>query len=424
MIYLLTGTPGHGKTQRAIWLLLNDKRFKGRPVYYANVRGLKASDERISHWQPLEDVTKWNELPPGSIVFYDEAQQAFPIRGVKAPPKWIEDLATHRHLGLDFVLVTQNAKNIDHFVRRLVELHIHCKRPAQMGFTNVYEFQGVTDCDNNVPVDKALRHERWKLDKTIWTLYESADEHTSKAKLPRILFAIPLLVIAFGAALFFVVSRFSSADASKLTDAGSKSHTKNEKSDSKKQRSASNQPTASEVTSTASLSPLDLVKRQMTETKQWQLDRVPRQRGYPESAPLYDDVRELKTFPIIAACAKKADDCRCFNQQGIREQVDLLVCMEFVAVGRFNPYKDEKREREAESRRSEPRSQHAREQQQPYLVQGLSGHWFTETRPTGYSVSAGGDFLHLAKPGQSEPSPNKQGGSGGNGLTASTPQQR
>jgi zona occludens toxin len=411
MIYLLTGTPGHGKTQRALWLLLNDSRFKGRDVYVANVRGLKIDDPRLSNFTALSDVTKWKELPPGSIVFIDEAhkREFFPLRpSMQPPPKWIEDIAEHRHSGIDFVLVTQHPKKIDVEVRRLVELHIHCKRPAQLPFTNLYEFQGVVDVDGKVPTSDALRHERWRFDKSIWSLYDSADEHTVKARLPRILFAIPVLLAAFVGAVGYTVHKFSpkseAASAAKAVPVKAGSPTLGAGADAVPKE-------ASDALSRMAAAARE--RREMFDA------RVPRHVNYPESAPMYDDVREVKAFQRLSGCVQKKHVCKCYDQQGILlKLVEETTCRDYVLVGRFDPYRDEEKFADRErQRQGEPPTQQNDQQRPsehpPYLVQGLSGHWFTETRQSGYSVSAGGDFVRQSQSTQADASTFKQGGAGG-----------
>lgn len=340
MIYLLTGTPGHGKTQRAIWMLLNDVRFKDRPVLFANVRGLNTGDERLKNWIPLTDVTQWETAPQGAVIFIDECHQAgfFPLRGVGKPPPWIEALATHRHLGLDFVLVTQNAKNMDVFVRRLVELHIHVKRPAQMPYTNVYEFQGHTDCDERIPVDSALRHSRWQLDKSIWTLYKSADEHTAKAKVPRVAFVFVVLALGLGVVLAYMYRWVQTKQSAKAADV-SAPLVSSSPLIKKKDVAASKEPI-----SLSRMSPVQLVEHLMHETRDFELARVPLVADFPESAPFYEELRKVKTFPRVAGCAQGISGCRCVDQQGTPVRLSPSACADYVINGRFDPYRDDKRE--------------------------------------------------------------------------------
>lgn len=341
MITLVTGSPGHGKTQRALWMLLNDLRFKGRVVLYANVRGLIVDDPRIANWIPLEDIKQWDTAPQGAIIFVDECHQSgfFPVRGVGKPPKHIEDLATHRHLGLDFLLVTQNGKNMDVFVRRLVELHVHCKRPAQLPYTNIYEFQGFTDRDDHIPTDSALRHERWKLDKDIWSLYESTVENTAKSKLPRIVWALPVLaLLAFGS-VYFMYSSFKSY--SKKADDLAKSATVAPVAEKTVAKPLPASSTSEPPFSLSRLSPAQRVDYLMHESRDWSLERVPLNADYPESSPVYDDVRVIRTFPRVSGCAASKDTCRCVDQQGTPAKVSTTACYDFVINGRFDPYREE-----------------------------------------------------------------------------------
>ena len=396
MIYLLTGTPGHGKTQRAIWMLLNDERFKGRPVLYANVRGLNADDERLKNWIPLTDVTQWETAPQGAVIFIDECHQAgfFPLRGVGKPPAWIEAIATHRHLGLDFVLVTQNAKNMDVFVRRLVELHIHCKRPAQMGYTNLYEFQSYTDCDDRIPVDSALRHSRWPLDKSIWTLYKSADEHTAKAKIPRIVYAIPLLLIVFLAAAVYLVRWAQSKQSPKPVDAAT-SLTVARAAVAAKLEAQGDSPV-----SLSRLSPQARVEHLMHETRDFQMSRVPLDSDYPESAPIYEELLKVKVFPRVAGCSQGATACRCVDQQGVPGRLSVAACVDFVVNGRFDPYRDEKREggeRSATNAALALGAVQANNNCSTYLVYGVGGSSTMETRcnaPVSSAASASVPILY------------------------------
>ncbi len=391
MIYLLTGTPGHGKTQRAIWMLLNDDRFKGRPVLYANVRGLKQDDERLKNWIPLTDIQQWQTAPQGAVIFVDECHQEgfFPLRGVGKPPKWIEDIATHRHLGLDFMLVTQNAKNMDVFIRRLVELHIHCKRPAQMGYTNVYEFQSFTDCDDRIPVDSALRHSRWVFDKSIWTLYESAVENTAKARVPRMVYLVPVFVVALIVLGWYVYSNFQGR-VKKVEEAA-----KGELDSSGKPKIATNSakssssPAATVTESLSRMSPQDRVTELMHRARDFGFALVPVDPSFPETAPRYDDIREVKAFPVLVAAAMQGERCVGYNQQGISERgLPRSTCIDFVQNGRFNPYVDEAKSRESAQGR-QPVSAAASGApgsaavQRPYLVQQLDGSVTWETRSAG-----------------------------------------
>ena len=399
MLYLYTGTPGHGKTQRALFDAINDARFKGRHVYWTGVNGLVEDAPEFKRWSHLEDIKKWQECEPGSVILVDEAhkEEYFPLRGVGKPPKWIEDIAEHRHLGLDFILITQNAKDVDVFIRRRIETHYHMKRPAQLFYTNVYSFQGFVDCDDKIPADTALKHEKWALDKHIWKLYKSADAHTNKAKLPRILYWFPVIFLVIGGAIFWLYHDFKKrvdpnetakamgvAPASSVSAAGK-----------------SNGREASRTEAQSSLSrmaPAERVEYQMHETRDWSFSRIPLNPDYPESAPLYEDLREVKTFPIVAGCIVTKAECKCVNQQGTPERITPSSCFDFVVNGRFNPYLDENKRANEQKPVLQTASSTLNEKCSPYLVYGVTGQASLETRCNG-SQGAGALPSVLSAPG-------------------------
>jgi zona occludens toxin len=388
MLYLYTGTPGHGKTQRALFDAINDERFKGRHVYWSGINGLNEGAPELARWSHLDDVKSWQECEPNSVIFIDECHKAdyFPLRGVGKPPDWIEKIAEHRHLGLDFILVTQNAKDVDVFIRRRIETHYHMKRPAQLPYTNVYSFQGYVDCDDRIPTDSALKHEKWMLDKHIWTLYKSADVHTNKAKLPRIVWVGLLLVVGFIAAIMFTVHYFKSkinpsttaASPNGLLAAGTKP------SDT---ALTAKRPVVEEEESLSRLSPRARVEHLMHQQRDWQFARVPIDPAYPESATIYDEVREIKAFPRLAAAVVSATGCKSYTQQGTPLSVPEGDCRLFAAVGRFNDYYDESTAskealNDSQEQRSERRKQHAAAYSPPYYVYGLGGTLTLERSPT------------------------------------------
>ena len=122
MIILQTGVPGSGKTASVVNILMTDETYthftdkdgqkKKRPLFVNGIEDLQLehqllTDEQIKE-QPFQDF-----LPYGALVVIDEAQRLMGNRPAasKVPP-FIEALATHRHHGLDIVLIMK--KSIDH----------------------------------------------------------------------------------------------------------------------------------------------------------------------------------------------------------------------------------------------------------------------------------------------------------------------
>ena len=73
-------------------------------------------------------------------------------------------------------------------------------------------------------------------------------------------------------------------------------------------------------------------------------DFVPTLAEKPESKPIYDNVRQVKTFEYIAGCVEGGNSgCTCYSAQGTPlKEVTKAMCKDYVKNGLpFNPYKDE-----------------------------------------------------------------------------------
>ncbi|MCO8251806.1 zonular occludens toxin domain-containing protein [Comamonas thiooxydans] len=193
MITVITGTPGAGKTLYAITKLLLPLIGTHVPVtdedgvttlhpriIYTNIRGLLIEHELIDAGdnQGLRDWHTWAK--PGAVIVFDEFQKAWPPRanGSKVPDD-IQALDTHRHMGVDFILITQNVINTDRHVHGLVGRHLHVRRMANMHLCIVYEWD---HCSRQLLYAKSLTKEPWRYSKKVFKLYRSADAHTKQPR--------------------------------------------------------------------------------------------------------------------------------------------------------------------------------------------------------------------------------------------------
>ena len=113
MITLITGGPGLGKTAHAVDILQRD--YAGKTIF-SNIRELKTEHSKlpkVAEWTVSTINDQGTEehkfsFPPGSIIVIDECQDFFRPRasGSKVPP-YIQAFETHRHTGVDFILITQ-----------------------------------------------------------------------------------------------------------------------------------------------------------------------------------------------------------------------------------------------------------------------------------------------------------------------------
>jgi zona occludens toxin (predicted ATPase) len=132
------GTPGSGKSYDAVNRIIENIR-KGRLIY-TNIAGMfdSVQKEALSVMSGLsvgqveglmfqmtadEVIHCWDFIKDGSMVVIDEVQDYFSNRDWQTEKnknfaKWC---ATHRHHGIDIVLLTQHIDRVDAAVRAMVE---------------------------------------------------------------------------------------------------------------------------------------------------------------------------------------------------------------------------------------------------------------------------------------------------------------
>jgi len=228
MIYLITGVPGSGKTLYAVSTLVQkllaekitqkDGTQTERRLVVDGIRDLVIPHEMMAERPESEllfvpnggggksaQIEKpegnglWNWFEwckPGDILVIDEVQRYWRPRGmgVKPPPE-IAMLETHRHLGVDFVIITQNPMLIDQNVRRLVGRHQNIRRLLGMARAIVYDWDS---CAADVTRTKTATSSMWAYPKSAYKLYSSSVLHLKqKQKIPLWL-AVPVLAVVAG----------------------------------------------------------------------------------------------------------------------------------------------------------------------------------------------------------------------------------
>lgn len=346
MITLITGVPGSGKTLYAITSIKAKAEKEGRDVYYSGIADLTLP------WTEI-DGEKWFDAPPNSIVVIDECQRIFRPRGNGSQvPKYVSELETHRHKGLDLYVITQHPMLMDSNVRRLIGNHFHVSRRFGMQRASIFEYESCKD-QPLAKIDSATARHEWKYPKDSFAFYKSAEVHTYKARIPKKFFMILIALIVTGASVWFFVDRWAH-----------KIHP-----DKKPRESAF----------TASNSPGGIQDK--NDPLKYFQDRNPRLVGLPASAPVYDKVTEPVRAPMPVACVQSASRCQCYSQQGTRIDTGKSLCLLIVKNGYFVDWA-EKKAPEKEARRPEPvggslltHSGAAPETTQPSIE-------FKDTRPT------------------------------------------
>ena len=331
MIILQTGVPGSGKTSSVVNMLMTDESYthftdkdgvkKKRPLFVNGIPELKIEHEELTDEQikekPFQDF-----LPYGSLVIIDEAQRLMGTRSAasKVPP-FIEALATHRHHGLDIVLITQHPSFLDSFVRRLVQRHMHVSiKPVGR---KLYEWNECVDQpDSSVNIAKAIER-TFVVPKKSFGMYKSAEVHTKpKRRIPKsLIFVVLFIPLLIGFTLYTInnMSKRFSEDEQQSTATTAASDVDG------------TEPKTSPATA-------DIGQNLKPE------DFVPTLAEKPESKPIYNNVRQVKTFEYIAGCVEGGNSgCTCYSAQGTPlKEVTKTMCKDYVKKGLpFNPYKDE-----------------------------------------------------------------------------------
>lgn len=317
MITLITGLPGNGKTLYAIATVKQWSEQDNRPVYYSGIADLNLP------WIEIEPE-KWFECPKNSIIVIDECQRVFrPRNAAKLTPEHVEKLETHRHLGVDIVLITQHPTLAESNVRRLVGRHLHVVRKFGGEKATIHEWMQVNEaCDKPAGKSSSIKH-HWSFDKSVYAYYKSAEVHTVKKSVPLryyFLFAAPVLILAAFVYMYFFVQR-------------------------QKTKAPDNPPVASaqqsfarqDSTSGSSSKPSYL--NAADDAKQYVYERTPREDGLQHTAPRYDELTKPTKVPVPAACiVTRQQGCRCYSQQATPLAVPKDMCLSIVKNGYFEDF--------------------------------------------------------------------------------------
>ena len=148
---MLEGVPGSGKSYYAVSERLLKWVRAGRRVYvYVDGfyldrlalfegRDQAELEQHITLWLSGEDVkTGLLQVEPGSAVLIDEVQTVFRSKD-KTDPALLRWLETHRHRGIDLVLMCQQYGQVTLGVNRLVEATTKFRRLDRFGLKNRYQ---------------------------------------------------------------------------------------------------------------------------------------------------------------------------------------------------------------------------------------------------------------------------------------------
>ncbi|NGZ96707.1 MAG: hypothetical protein CV089_11395 [Nitrospira sp. WS110] len=204
MITLLEGTPGSGKSYYAVAEYLLPWLRAGRRLYVA-VDGFYLDRLALFEGRPLPElqkqITLWAErtaipslllsIEPGSAVCLDEAQTIFRAKE-KVPGEILRWLETHRHYGVDLLLMAQDYRQLTSGVTRLVESTIKFRRMERFGMRR--RFQGFVR--GNPEETEVIRTLIGRYDPKIYAYYSSyATGGITEERRMKTIMSSPLLLI-------------------------------------------------------------------------------------------------------------------------------------------------------------------------------------------------------------------------------------
>lgn len=217
MIYLITGVPGSGKTLYAVAELvrkliaekINGK--DGQPLKrrlcvdgvpalvtpHEVMASIVEDDKGVQSCDGDGLLNWWQWCRPGDVILVDEVQRYLRPRAMGSkPPQMVKELETHRHKGVDLVLITQSPMLLDQNVRRLVGRHINVRRIFGGARAILYDWDG---CQSDVHRTAGASRSVWSYPRAAYKLYRSAELHTKQRQKIPVWFVFPLVVAAIAA---------------------------------------------------------------------------------------------------------------------------------------------------------------------------------------------------------------------------------
>lgn len=314
MINLITGLPGNGKTLYALSYVKAWAEKDNRPVFYSGINDLKLPWEEI-------DPEKWFECPKNAIVVIDECQRVFRPRTIsKEVPEYVSKLETHRHLGIDIVLITQHPLLADSAIRRLCGKHMHVMRNFGTERATIHEWASVKDnCDKSTGRSDSIKH-HWKYDKSAFDYYKSAELHTVKRNIPMRLYVLVAAPILIAAAVFYMY---------KFTDKQIKGSNVDGNAQSK---------IVSPVSQASGNVKKVSYQNAMEDAKQFVFENTARIDGLPQTSPKYDELTAPSIAPVPVGCLASKTSCNCYTQQATPIKMPENLCRDIVKNGFFQDF--------------------------------------------------------------------------------------
>lgn len=313
MITLITAIPGGGKTALAVSMMLEEGN--NRPIFQMGIPDLKVDHSPvppISEWTRLEPTPQDTSLlvpvftfPENSIVVIDEAQNVYrPRASGSKVPDIVKAFETHRHLGIDFWLITQKPSLIDANIRALVGRHVHL-RNTYLG-RKLYESREYFNVDDKTALN-SVPSRSFKLPKKVFSLYTSSSLHIKqKFRIPLQFYYLLVIALILGYIGWSFYHRYHQV--------------------------VNPVPVAQKAMAGAGAGPTK-EGAGLSAPQSYLASVVPQVDGLDFTAPRYADVTKPVRAPVPSACVRMGADCRCYTDQATRLNVPRELCVQIVKNG-------------------------------------------------------------------------------------------
>lgn len=315
-----------------------------------------------------EQFCDWpNFLPDGAVCVVDEAYEHGMLpkrRPGSAVPHHVEQLAKHRHRGLDFIFVSQSPdRQCDDFVQDLIERHVHVRRRFGLPFAHLRTFDRY---EKNPEKGHPLILKRVKLPKRPMGLYESTVMDTSEKAIPWYYPAAAALLLAVIGGAWWSVNRVHAQLSGELETGQPKAEA---------QQAAENGAGATVAAAPQAAPPA------VSRSSDYVAWVTPRIQGQPWTAPAYDSLTIPTGQPPRVYCMASGDGldangehqigrCSCKTEQGTTYVMDQEQCRMVAVNGQYEPFLDTN---QAEARRMNDLQQSAHYQQEARRIREEAG---------------------------------------------------
>lgn len=343
MYYQYTGQPGHGKTVLAIEFALDMKakadrlhaedptKHPVRELYVCNVRDFNHGAAGALELSP-DEVKTWHENPAfdHAIILVDEAYEhgMFPRRPPGRPiPEHVQQVAKHRHRGIDFILVCQSPKKQqDDFLHDLIEEHYHIRRRYGLPFVHVKRWDRF---EPNPEKALPLTTRKRGYPKHVFRLYTSTKYDTSEKRVPWFYWAAIALVVFVVGGGVYAAKRVDTRINESALEGGKAA-----------QRANGGLPTVAK--------PAPAAPTSRGTAQEYVESFAPRVPGQPWSATAYDTLsapgEPPRVFCMVAGPGVDAQgnsrelSCGCKTEQGTRYEIDFDTCATIARHGQYEPF--------------------------------------------------------------------------------------